>query len=151
MLVYRNYFNTFMDEEYIDEYMKPKEVKYEYTEGAEVLYAGCYRGIVFEIQWVSTHPCCYIKVPYYLVKLLYNHDYCDYNINCHGGCTYSKDYNNGLILGWDYGHFGDAGASPIYNGEPVSPIEPWEKQYNMFELVKGVTDCIDDIFDTVFC
>lgn len=140
------YFNSFMCRDYIDEYMAPKWIEYKYKKEIEDLYAGCYRGIVFQIQWVGGWPCCYIKVPYFLSDILtVNSRTCsDYvNINCHGGCTYEKDDGNGMILGWDYAHAGDAAAF-------TERLCDHGKKYNLFELVRDVCDCIDDIFDDAF-
>ena len=94
---------------------------------AELLSNGEYKGYEYVVLSLGTHPCAYVGVSEddKLYGLDYNSIYEKYDINCHGGLTYSEDslsflefsqkYNcdvknaihNKWVIGWDYAHYGD--------------------------------------------
>ncbi len=106
-----------------------KEMEYlERMTKAEVLDNNTYNGYEYVILSLGTHPCGYVVLEDN--DKLYGLHYDDvydkgYDIDCHGGLTYSEDYLSFLefsekytslvktsikdrwVLGWDYAHHGD--------------------------------------------
>lgn len=71
------------------------------------------------------HRCGYVGIP--KKHFLYNKNYCDMNICCHGGLTYGANYlqqtnsTNLYWIGFDCGHYGD--------GQDVESTERYFKGY----------------------
>ena len=49
--------------------------------------------------------CAYIEVPF--LHKYYMLDYDDIPISCHGGLSFSDEFNDKWYIGWDYAHYGD--------------------------------------------
>lgn len=93
--------------------MKIIPMRYKEHRTLEVLYKDTYRGYNYFIISYGIHPCAYVELP--KDHPLYGISFIDiedmYNINVHGGLTYSSDsfliLDNTWIIGWDYAHFND--------------------------------------------
>ncbi len=90
--------------------MKIRPMEYTRERTLEALYQDNYKGFNYFIISYGTHPCAYVELP--KDHPLYGISYIDiedmYNINVHGGLTYSTDsfllLDNTWIIGWDYSH-----------------------------------------------
>lgn len=116
-----------------------KEMAYKNKMGyAELLATGEYENYEYIVLSLGTHPCAYVILDEN--DKLFGKDYDDiyeeYDVDCHGGLTYSKDYlsflkfsekykcdvksaiHNKWVIGWDYAHYGDyAGFYGISEGK----------------------------------
>jgi len=80
----------------------------------EILCSEEYCGYKFYVLNLGTHPCAYVQIPKgdKLFELTYDDIYKKYDIDCHGGLTYtysklSSVEEAGWFIGWDYAHCGD--------------------------------------------
>ena len=88
-----------------------REMIYSTKQKREILSTGYCFGLLYFILNLGTHPTAYIKLPN-------NLEIDEYDIDVHGGITYSKDYLwindnekiDGKFIGWDYAHFEDYGG-----------------------------------------
>ena len=61
----------------------------------------------------------------------------------HGGLTYdgtSKSRRHGVVLGWDYGHYGD--WSGYLSGTPLTKGYPDRKVWSVLEILSEVRDAV---------
>ena len=81
-----------------------------------VIDTGNYYGFNYYIISMGSHPCCYVEIPkeHKLFKKHYTEIEYKYDIQVHGGITYSADHLMSVdetgtkwFLGWDYAHYGD--------------------------------------------
>ncbi len=105
-----------------------KEMIYGKTMQRAILLANDeYKGYEYVVLSLNTHPCAYIVLDE--GDKLYGMDYDEihetYELECHCGLTYARDYLNFLefsnkyrcdvragihqkwVVGWDYAHYGD--------------------------------------------
>ena len=94
---------------------KIKPMIYQKDRKMELLHKGEYKGYNFYILNLGTHPTAYIEIP--KEHKLYGKDYNEiyemgYDIDVHGGLTYSDDElmcvkSENWFIGWDYAHCDD--------------------------------------------
>lgn len=91
---------------------KIKPMIYQKDRKIELLHKGEYKGYNYYILNLGTHPTAYIEIP--KEHKLYGKHYDDiyemgYDINVHGGLTYSDSKlmcvkSKNWFIGWDYAH-----------------------------------------------
>jgi hypothetical protein len=93
---------------------------------------------------LGTHPCAYVDVT---ETDLNERHYCDIDIECHGGLTYSREYlhtvdKKGWFIGWDYSHYCDFAGYEL-----VMPIDIRTngKRWTTAEMVNECKRVIDQI------
>ena len=104
----------------------------------ELLGKGKYKNFKWGIVSYGTHPCAYVCIEpgHELFKKEYN----DFNLDVHGGVTYSEFGLHDIIdsdiwvIGWDYNHAGDYSVS-----------FPYGRKYTTEEIYNDVIAAIDDI------
>ena len=125
-----------------------KQPSYVATRCNKELLRGEYRGYEYHILDLGTHPTAYVKIPE--GHPLYKKDWMDwkhpvaYEIEVHGGITYSRDYLyckgtnlDGWWIGWDYAHWGD------YAGDDSELMNLLTKRWTTEEILTDVTSVID--------
>lgn len=131
-----------------------KEMIYQKDEKRELLDSGICFGYKYYILNLGTHPTAYINIPkrhpFYNKDNYEIYDIC-YDIEVHGGLTYSKGYLwisdnekiKGWFIGWDYGHYGDyAGYEEMLpknirvGGKKWTTEEIREEVYNVCKQLK---------------
>ncbi|WP_417136675.1 hypothetical protein [Ruminococcus bromii] len=124
----------------------------------EILAAGDYKNFKYYVVSVGTHPCAYVDVSN---TSLANKDYCENDIDCHGGLTYGRDYLSALdtektngkwYIGWDYAHYGDYMPNSYISMSGVhinmfGVYEEWEKRWTTEEIVAECKNVINQIVD----
>ena len=86
---------------------------YSMNTNSQCLEHGTFKGYNYYIMSYSSHPCAYIEIPksHKFFKMDYDDIYWNYEIECHGGLTYSEDHlwnlKDSWFIGWDYAHYGD--------------------------------------------
>ena len=130
--------------------MEPKEMVYETDFCVKLLYRGCYKGYDYFVYNLGLHPTAYIGVD--KSSKLYGKDWEDlWELNVHGGVTYSRPYLNGYellydkptwFIGWDYGHAFDYSGLYIENH---SSINEGCKKWTTEEIIEECKRVIDDI------
>lgn len=93
--------------------MTKREMKYSTNTHTVVLYMSNIEDYNYYIISYGTHPCCYVELPkeHKLYGMTYNEIEEKYDINVHGGFTYSRPdlliKDDSWFLGWDYAHCWD--------------------------------------------
>ena len=111
---------------------------------AERIAEGTYKGLDYYVLNFGTHPCAYIDVT---DTWLNGKEYCDIDIHCHYGLTYSRNHlttvdKNGWFIGWDYAHYGDFdGYEMMYPSDLQSGGKHWTTE----EIVIECKNVIDQI------
>lgn len=126
--------------------MEMKSMEYKRTRKPcrEYLYKGYYRDVPFAIVSYQTHPCAYV----YIKDQGDNSD--DYDLWCHGGCTYAGSTDitafeidecsySGRWVGWDYAHFDDYMAR-----ETMFSFSDDLKKWTTEEIYEEVKEAIDN-------
>lgn len=117
----------------------------------EILATGTYKNFKYYVVSYGTHPCAYVDVSN---TSLANKDYCENDIDCHGGLTYGRDYlsavdtekiNGKWYIGWDYDHYGDYTPNPFINTFGV--YRECEKRWTTEEIVAECKNVINQIVD----
>lgn len=121
--------------------MEKLEMVYQPERCCELLYSGMYKGYEFYVVSYGTHPCGYVAIPQ--GNSLYDKDYDDIDISCHGGLTYSDKGLHEIniqdwVIGWDYHHCSD------YSGYG---FEPDGKKWTTDEIIDEAKCVIDQICD----
>ncbi len=130
-----------------------KEMIYQKDRKIELLEKGTCFGYEYYILNLGTHPTAYINIP--IKHKFYGKHYDDihnkYDIEVHGGLTYSKNHLwisdnkeiKGWFIGWDYGHYGDyAGYEEMLpknirvGGKKWTTEEIREEVYNVCKQLK---------------
>ena len=129
--------------------MKNKNIYYaDLLHAANILKSGKYKNFNYLIISYGTHPCCYIEIP--KGHNLYEKDYKDINIDCHGGLTYSdfrKFPNNEkakYYIGWDYAHVGDFFFTSLLFSNP-NINRYGNKKWTIEEMFNEIKHVIDQI------
>lgn len=109
---------------------------------AEQIAAGNYKGYNYFVLNLGTHPTAYVDVTH---TSLYEKDYDDIILHCHGGLTYSEPYlktveKKGWYIGWDYAHYGDY----VYYGYETSIND---KRWTTDEIVDECKSVINEIIE----
>ena len=119
----------------------------------ELLYTDTYKGFVYYIMNLGTHPTAYIEIPkdHEFFGKGYNqiYDICD--IDVHGGLTYSADHLLGVkedswFIGWDYAHAGDyCGYYKKFDEYGLSYDKYNEKKWTTEEIIEDCKRGINSI------
>lgn len=120
-----------------------KEMVYSVNQTRKILHSGVYKGYMFYILSLGTHPVAYIEC-----KLENCNGYEDErldDINVHGGFTYFGngfwDDEDNTYLGWDYAHFMDyAGYEETF---PAHMRTVGNKKWTTAEIFEEVKSVID--------
>lgn len=121
--------------------MKP--MIYKPSREVTLLDSGTYKGIDYIILSLGSHPTAYVRVPknhlYFKVE-----DHNIYDIECHGGLTYSnetvkKSDKKGWWLGWDYAHLGD------YTGYDGLSLRTGDRKWSTEEILDEVKNVIEQL------
>lgn len=124
--------------------MKSMEYKCTRKPRREYLYKGHYRSVPFAIVLYQVHLCAYI----YIKDQGDNSD--DYDIWCHGSCTYAGSTDitafginecsySGRWVGWDYAHFND-----YRTREKMLSFSDDLKKWTTEEIYEEVKEAIDN-------
>lgn len=119
-----------------------KEMEYVPERTTELLAKGTFNDYNYFVISYGTHPCCYVELPkdHKLYGLTYMDIEEDYQIDVHGGFTYSRDNlllrDNTWILGWDYAHLGDYYCSGYTYS--VSESKRWTTDEMIKECIKVI-------------
>lgn len=111
----------------------------------ERIASGEYKGFWYYVLNLGTHPCAYIDVT---ETELNSVDYCNIDVACHGGLTYSRQYlatvdKKGWFIGWDYAHYGDfVGYEMLY-----PDLQSNDKKWTTEKVVKECKDVIDRVIE----
>ena len=135
-----------------------KEMKYiNRISKAELLARDTYKNYEYVVLSLGSHPCAYIILD--ADNKLYGKHYdiinSEYDIDCHGGLTYSEDkltfliesddglvedsINDKWVIGWDYGHYGD------YVGYLI--VEDTGKKWSTMEIIEECKNVINQLID----
>lgn len=114
---------------------KIKPMVYQKERKMEILHVWEYKSYRYFVLNLGTHPTAYIEIPkgHKLFGKKYNEIYdMGYDIDVHGGLTYSKDNlmcvkSKSWFIGWDYAHCDD--YMPYYD----------ELQKGLFQKLKKWT------------
>lgn len=131
---------------------KIKPMIYQADRKLELLHSDKYKGYNYYILNLGTHPTAYVEIQ--KDNVLYGKDYNeiydeDYDIDVHGGLTYSNSYLMGIetvnwFIGWDYAHWND------YAGYDLRFPSEWQtdsKKWTTEEIIKECEDAIDQIIE----
>ena len=132
---------------------KIKPMVYQTERKIELLCKSEYKDYKYYILNLGTHPTAYIEIPE--GNKLYGKDYDEiydmgYDIDIHGGLTYSDDELMGIkiknwFIGWDYAHFGDyVGYQELFSSNLLMNEE---KKWTTEEIIKECKHAIDQIID----
>lgn len=118
-----------------------KEMIYKPEQDIDILAEGKIKNRQYYIISYGTHPCAYVEVS---EKEMGGKDYHDFDIDCHGGLTFSgslrKINAKGIYIGWDYAHYEDlSGFDYRYPIEFRAGGKKWTTA-EIFEEVKYVIE-----------
>ena len=133
--------------------MAKKEMVYSKERKIELLCKDNYKGFNYYILNLGTHPTAYIEIPkgHLLYGMSYGEIYDkDYNIDVHGGLTYSDNHlqileNGNWFIGWDYAHWSD--YMPFYDEISIS-LKKWTtelKKWTTDEIIEECKKAIEQI------
>ena len=137
---------------------KIKPMIYQSERKIELLCKRKYKDYNYYILNLGTHPTAYIEIPE--GNKLYGKDYneiydMEYDIDVHGGLTYSDDKLMGVkskscFIGWDYAHafdymgyYEDFNKRGIYTRTDLNGLKKWTTE----EIIKECEHAIDQIID----
>ena len=124
-----------------------KDMNYIKKRQIDILHKGKYKGYLFCIISLGTHPCAYVCLP--KGHKYYQKSYDDIPIGCHYGLTFASDdfHFNPVYqpdvwwIGWDYAHAGDyMGYDIIFDKSLQLPEDKKWKTHEIFEEVKKVIE-----------
>lgn len=136
-----------------------KEMIYQSDRKIELLFNDIYKNYHYYILNLGTHPTAYIEIP--KKNKLFGMDYDEiynmgYDIDVHGGFTYSSDHLNisknttmqgSWFIGWDYAHAGDYAGyyeeMESYGLCSFSKIN--NKKWTTEEIIEECKNAIDQI------
>ena len=132
---------------------KIKPMVYQTERKIELLCRREYKNYNYYILNLGTHSTAYIEIPE--GNKLYGKDYNEiydmgYDIDVHGGLTYSDDKLMGIkskswFIGWDYAHAGDyTGYNELFSSNLLMNEE---KKWTTEEIIKECEHAIDQISD----
>ena len=131
---------------------KIKPMIYQKDRKMELLHKGEYKGYNYYILNLGTHPTAYIEIP--KENKLYGKDYNEiyemgYDIDVHGGLTYSDDKlmcikSENWFIGWDYAHCDD--YMPFYD-ELQKGLFQKLKKWTTEEIIEECKSAINQIID----
>lgn len=132
---------------------KIKPMIYQADRKLELLHFDKYKGYNYYILNLGTHPTAYVEIPegHILHGMSYNEIYEEgYDIDVHGGLTYSNSYLMGIetvnwFIGWDYAHAGDyiGFYRDYFNSQLLEPEKKWTTE----EIIKECEYAIDQIIE----
>ena len=133
--------------------MEPREMIYKPEREIELLYIEIYKGFYCYILSLGTHPCAYVEMP--RKHKLFGKQYWEieeeYNINVHGGFSYSSSglqtsesttMEGSWFLGWDYAHCTDFYCFP---DEPIFTRGEYAKKWTTEEIIEECKNVIDQL------
>jgi hypothetical protein len=127
-----------------------KEMKYQKERIFDVLHKGNFKGYLFCIMSLGTHPCAYIQLKE--SHKYYKSHYDGIPINCHGGLTFaSTDFHFNPVynpdvwwIGWDYTHIGDyTGYNELFKISPLSKDN--DKRWTTEEIFEEIKNVIEQL------
>ena len=142
-----------------------KEMIYQAQSSHEVLVDNAYKGYRYMIISYGQYPCAYVALESW--HPCYKKQYDHFNIDCHGGLSYSEHglrapkkngrvrkviSNDFWVIGWDYNHVHDYNGA--YESEQSKKMlgnfllmgKKWTTQ-EIIEEVKEVIEQLDFIYD----
>ena len=129
-----------------------KPMVYQADRTQEILASGKYKDYQFYVLSLGTHPTAYVEIP--KNNKLYGMDYDDiydsgYDINCHFGLTYSKNFlygvkENSWFIGWDYAHYTDYAG---YEMRMPKHLKSNGKKWTTEEILQEVCEVIDQVIE----
>jgi hypothetical protein len=127
---------------------KIKPMIYQTDRKIELLHSDKYKEYKYYILNLGTHPTAYIEIP--KGNVLYEKDYNEiydkgYDIDVHGGLTYSRNELMGIksenwFIGWDYAHYSD--YMPFYDEFSIS-LKKWTTE----EIIEECKNVIEQIIE----
>lgn len=130
-----------------------EEMIYKPKREIKLLHNDIYNNFHFYILSLGTHPTAYVEIP--KNHIFYKKQYWDiekeYDINIHGGISYSSDslplsknttMENSWFIGWDYAHCFDYYCFP---DDPIFKSDKSLKKWTTEEIIKDCKDMIDQL------
>ncbi|WQJ53686.1 MAG: hypothetical protein [Wendovervirus sonii] len=109
-----------------------------------ILASDNYEGFNYYVISYGSHPCGYVEIPEN--HFLYEVDYDDICIHCHGGLTFSdklmvKGIEGTYCIGWDYAHCNDY----VYYGDDFNKYRNFGNKHTTEEIIAECKYVIEQI------
>lgn len=131
-----------------------KQMEYGWERKNVVLANGMYLGYEWVVKSLGTHPCAYVKIPKGYPSMTF--DDFEREIDVHGGITFTSysglridDSGNaldGVWIGWDYAHAGDADGLFMKLKKDGLPVDAGGKCWTTKEMIADCHDVINQLY-----
>ncbi len=132
---------------------KIKPMIYQKDRKMEILHVWEYKGYRYFVLNLGTHPTAYIEIPegHKLYGKSYNEIYdMGYDIDVHGGLTYSEDNlmcvkSKSWFIGWDYAHYNDYAGyyEELHFENELHHLKKWTTE----EIIEECKSAINQIIE----